>query len=105
MGTVAATEFKARCLELMDRVAERRETLVITKRGRPVAKLVPADAPRKKSILGCLRGSARIVGDVVSSPLSDAEWDALARERDAQWRGWHGRATHKSRARRGPARG
>jgi prevent-host-death family protein len=43
-ATVPATEFKAKCLELMDRVAEGRETYVITKRGRPVAKLVTADA-------------------------------------------------------------
>ena len=43
MAKVPATEFKAKCLELMDRVSERHETFIITKRGRPVAKLVPVE--------------------------------------------------------------
>lgn len=85
MAQVGATEFKARCLELMDRVAERRETYVITKRGKPVAKLVPADPPApRKSILGCLAGQFESVGDIVSSPLSDEEWAAIARQRE-EW--------------------
>ena len=83
MAQVGATEFKARCLELMDRVAERRETYVITKRGKPVAKLVPADPPAsRKSILGCLEGQFVAVGDIVSSSLSDEQWAELARQRD-----------------------
>jgi prevent-host-death family protein len=64
MPTVPATEFKAKCLELMDRVAERRATYVITKRGRPVAKLVPADPPRKKTIFGCMADQTTFVGDI-----------------------------------------
>jgi prevent-host-death family protein len=43
MQTISAAEFKARCLTLMDDVNRTRETLVITKRGKPVARLVPAD--------------------------------------------------------------
>ncbi len=83
MTKVAATEFKARCLELMDRVAERRETYVITKRGRPVAKLVPADPPAGRSILGCLAGQFESEGDIVSSPRTDEQWAELARAREA----------------------
>ena len=52
MSNIPATEFKAKCLELMDRVAERRETFVITKRGKPVAKLVPVERKPKDSIFG-----------------------------------------------------
>jgi prevent-host-death family protein len=55
---VGAAEFKARCLELMDRVQETREAYVITKHGRPVAKLVPHDPPRRKpSFFGSMPGT------------------------------------------------
>ncbi len=48
--TIAASEFKAKCLALLDEVAETKETLVVTKRGKPVAQVVPADEPR--SLIG-----------------------------------------------------
>jgi prevent-host-death family protein len=76
---IAATQFKAKCLELMDRVAERRESYVITKHGRPVAKLVPADPRPSRGILGTLAGRFQSEGDLVTSALTDAEWDALAK--------------------------
>lgn len=58
--TVAAAEFKARCLELMDRVRETRAEYVVTKHGKPVAKLVPYDPPtRPKKVFGSMRGSVR----------------------------------------------
>lgn len=43
--TVAASEFKAKCLGLLDQVADSGETIVVTKRGRPVARLMPLDEP------------------------------------------------------------
>jgi len=48
--TIKASEFKAKCLALLDDVAEKRETLIITKRGKPVARIVPAEDP--PSLLG-----------------------------------------------------
>jgi prevent-host-death family protein len=101
MRTVPATEFKARCLELMDRVAEGRETYVVTKRGRPVARLVPADPPAEKSVLGCLAGETEIVGDLRRPVWTEAQWMAFAREREAQWRSWEGGAPPGGRGRRG----
>jgi prevent-host-death family protein len=77
MGNVPATEFKAKCLELMDRVAERRETFVITKRGKPVARLVPVERRPKQSIFGWMRGTATIRGDIVSPTMPDAEAEVL----------------------------
>ena len=77
MAHVPATEFKAKCLELMDRVATRRESFVITKRGRPVARLGPVGRPPKQSIFGWLRGRAEIAGDVVHPVVAAAEWKAL----------------------------
>ena len=69
--TIKASEFKARCLKLMDEVAESGEEIVITKHGRPVSKLAPY---RKKPKLpfGRHRDKIRILGDIVS-PMP-AEW-------------------------------
>lgn len=56
--TVAAARFKAQCLELMDRVRETRETYVITKHGKPVAKLVACDVEAdERPFLGSMKGS------------------------------------------------
>jgi len=70
---IGATEFKARCLELMDLVAATGNPVVITKRGKPVARLVPVEE-RPRSIIGALKGRARIRGDIVS-PI-DVHWEA-----------------------------
>jgi prevent-host-death family protein len=71
--TIAAGEFKAKCLKLLDQVAEKRETLVITKRGKPVAQVMPV--PAKKNIIGAMRGSVLWEGDIIS-PI-DVEWEAM----------------------------
>jgi prevent-host-death family protein len=77
MGRVGATEFKARCLELMDRVAERSESYVITKRGKPVAQLVPVGERPPGTILGALRGLASTSGDIVAPVLALSDWETL----------------------------
>lgn len=51
--TIKASEFKAKCLALLDDVAEKRETLIVTKRGKPVARIVPAEDP--PSLLGTVK--------------------------------------------------
>jgi prevent-host-death family protein len=71
--TIAAGEFKSKCLKLLDEVAETRETLVITKHGRPVAQVVPM--PPTVDLFGAMRGSATILGDIIS-PLEN-EWEVL----------------------------
>lgn len=70
---ISAGEFKAKCLRLMDEVQETRQPLVITKRGKPVAKLVPADETRPR-LFGALKGTASILGDIVA-PV-DETWNA-----------------------------
>jgi prevent-host-death family protein len=71
--TIGAAEFKARCLELMDQVAKTGNAIVITKRGKPVARLAPV-AARRRTLVGALKGHIRITGDIVE-PL-DVPWDA-----------------------------
>jgi prevent-host-death family protein len=65
MKKIAAAEFKARCLTLMEDVRSTREPLVVTKRGKPVVKLVPAD-DGKDDFIGRLEGLFRVVGDIES---------------------------------------
>jgi prevent-host-death family protein len=72
-STIAAGQFKAKCLKLLDQVAEKRETLVITKHGKPVAQVVPM--PPEKNIIGSMRGSVLWEGDIIS-PI-DVEWEAM----------------------------
>ena len=71
MKTIAAGEFKTRCLTLMEDVRSTREPLVITKRGKPVVKLVPADED-KDDFIGRLEGVFRVVGDI-ESPIDGWE--------------------------------
>jgi len=71
--TIAAGEFKAKCLKLLDKVAEKRQTLVITKRGIPVAKVIPI--PPQGDFVGSMRGSVIWEGDIIS-PI-DVEWEAM----------------------------
>jgi prevent-host-death family protein len=73
MRTIKASDFKARCLKLMDEVAATGEPVVITKNGKPVAQLGPV-GPALKSIWGLHKGQIEILGDIIE-PL-DVEWDA-----------------------------
>jgi prevent-host-death family protein len=78
MKKMTAGAFKAKCLAVIAEVQTKRVTVVITKHGKPVAKLVPVDMKKRDDIFGFLRGKGRITGDVVSPALSLREWGNLA---------------------------
>jgi prevent-host-death family protein len=71
--TIKASEFKARCLALMDEVAASGEPIVITKNGEPISQLVPYRRPLK-TLFGLHRDTLRIEGDIVSPVAVD--WEA-----------------------------
>ena len=73
---ISAAEFKAKCLKLMDEVAKTRKSIVITKRGKPVAKLVAAEPEPRQPLFGCMAGTVTFEGDILA-PL-DIEWEAEA---------------------------
>jgi len=108
MTKVAATDFKARCLELMDRVAANRESFVITKRGKPVARLVPLTrkSEARDSLFGCLAGKAMIAGDITAPAVpaeaweTVREWDELNRTEGHSRVGAHTRKVARSRTTR-----
>jgi prevent-host-death family protein len=70
MKQIGAAQFKEQCLALVDRVPA--EGIIITKRGRPVAKLIPIKA-ESADLIGALKGRIKIKGDVLSTGL---RWDA-----------------------------
>jgi prevent-host-death family protein len=80
---VASSEFKNTLHELLDRVAQGNEEIVITRYGRPVARLCPLDeeAAMETKLFGCMAGTVTVVGDIVA-PLDEA-WDADAGVVDA----------------------
>ena len=76
MKKMAAGSFKANCLAVMDQVQNTHETVVITKHGKPVVKLVPVPKDTDE-IFNFLADKGAIVGDVVSPALSPEEWGGL----------------------------
>ncbi|MSO66884.1 MAG: type II toxin-antitoxin system Phd/YefM family antitoxin [Pseudolabrys sp.] len=70
-----ASEFKAKCLAVMDEVAESGQGVVVTKNGKPLVELVPHKPKSMRGLLGLLKGDLVIKGDIIS-PI-DVEWDAM----------------------------
>jgi prevent-host-death family protein len=76
MKKMQASVFKSRCLKVMDRVQATGEPVIVTKRGKPMVKVIPAEQ-EKDDLFGFMKGKFEIVGDIVSpvTPLED--WEAL----------------------------
>lgn len=74
MTTITATEFKAKCLQLLDEVQRTGEELVISKRGKPVARVVAETEPKPWL---ALRGKGSFEGDPFEPLLKESEIDAL----------------------------
>lgn len=79
---INAAEFKAKCLKLIDEVAATHQPLVITKRGKPVARIVPIedDAP-PPSLFGHMKGTGEIAGDILNMPPEEP-WSAESGDED-----------------------
>jgi prevent-host-death family protein len=76
MKKIAAGKFKAQCLKVMEQVRTTREPVLITKRGQPLAKLVPAEKT-SDDFIGRLEAVFTIVGDIESPIVPLEDWDAL----------------------------
>ena len=73
MRTISAAKFKARCLKIMDEVKAGREPVLITKKGKPVAKLLPVEGPAP-DVFGCLAGELEIAGDITAPVVAPSAW-------------------------------
>ncbi len=78
METVPISVFKARCLAILARVKRTGRPVLVTRFGEPVAEVVPPSASvRPRRWLGSLRGTARIVGDIVAPASEETDWEVL----------------------------
>ena len=79
---INATEFKAKCLKLMDEIAKTHESITVTKHGKPVARLVPIELENTQTTtgFGCMADSIEILGDIIS-PI-DEPWSAMTGDED-----------------------
>ena len=78
MEEIAVSKFKATCLAVVQRVNKTRKPIRITRFGKPVAEIVPPSPPaRSESWIGCMVGTGKIVGDIISPAVPLEEWDAM----------------------------
>ena len=77
MKEVAISEFKAKCLGILEEVRKTRKPIRVTRFGKPVAEVIPPSPGKTKARrLGSMVGTGRIVGDIVGSISDESEWDA-----------------------------
>jgi prevent-host-death family protein len=75
---VTISKFKATCLALLDKVKQTGQPILITRRGEPIAQVLPPPLPaRPESWLGSFQSTGKIVGDIISPPLDEDEWEIL----------------------------
>lgn len=78
MEEIAVSRFKATCLAVLENVRKTHKPVRITRFGKPLAEVVPASVPpAPANWLGCMAGTATIVGDIVSPASDESDWDAL----------------------------
>jgi len=77
-AAIPVTQFKAHCLEIVETVRRKHTSVVISKHGKPVAKVVPIESEPAPSLYGSMKGTGREIGDIVA-PL-DEEWNVLRDE-------------------------
>jgi prevent-host-death family protein len=77
MREVAISEFKAKCLALLDQVQKTKQPIRITRFGKPVAEVVPPSPASLPDWMGSMKDSIEILGDVVAPANEDTDWEAL----------------------------
>lgn len=78
MESIAISKFKATCLAVLEKVRRTGEPVVVTKRGRVIAEIVPASHPAEgKRRLGMFAATGKITGDIVSPASAERDWESL----------------------------
>jgi prevent-host-death family protein len=76
MQEIAISEFKAKCLALIEEVNKTKQPIRITRHGKPIAEVVPSSPERKRRKLGSMSGTVKILGDIVSPVVDLDEFEA-----------------------------
>ncbi len=78
MEEIAISKFKATCLRLMDEVKKTGKTIIVTRKGEPVAQVSPPPPPAKtESWMGSLKDTVEIKGDIISPASNEQDWEVL----------------------------
>ena len=77
MKEVAISEFKAKCLSLLDQVQKTKQSIRITRRGRPVAEVGPPTPVPSSDWMGSMKGKSKILGDIISPASDESDWEVL----------------------------
>jgi prevent-host-death family protein len=77
MREIAISEFKAKCLALLEEVRKTKKPVRVTRFGKPVAEVVPPSVAPTSNWIGSMKGSIKILGDIVSPATQEDDWEAL----------------------------
>ena len=77
MKEVSISEFKAKCLALLDQVQKTKRPLRVTRFGKPVAEVVPPSQSSGTDWIGSMKGKSKILGDIVSPASDESDWEVL----------------------------
>jgi prevent-host-death family protein len=77
MKEVAISEFKAKCLALLDEVQKTKQPIRVTRRGRPIAEVGPHSPTNNRDWIGSMKGKSKILGDIVSPASEESDWEVL----------------------------
>jgi prevent-host-death family protein len=77
MKEVAISEFKAKCLALLDQVQKTKKPIRITRRGKPIAEVVPPSPASARDWMGSMKGRMEILGDIISPAADESDWEVL----------------------------
>ena len=78
MQEISISEFKAKCLAVLERVRSTKKPIRVTRFGKPVAEVVPPTSVEERSSwIGSMKNSMRITGDIVSPATDEDEWEVL----------------------------
>ena len=77
MKEVAISEFKAKCLALLDQVQKTKKPLLVTRFGKPLAEVVPHVAAAPADWMGSMKGRMEILGDIISPANDESDWEVL----------------------------
>ena len=76
--TIPISKFKATCLRLLDHVHKTGKSIIVTRKGEPIAMVTqPPPPPKSDSWLGCMKDRIKITGDIISPVLDEKEWEVL----------------------------
>ena len=76
--TIPISKFKATCLRLLDNVKKTGESIIVTRKGEPIALVTPPPPPPKSDLwLGCMKDCIKITGDIISPVLDEKDWEVL----------------------------